>query len=112
TVHLTESMVVERYAHVQHIVSEVRGSLARGKDAIDALKAAFPAGTVSGAPKVRAMQILSGLEPVRRGPYAGAVGYIGWGASALDTAITIRTAVVLKDRVIVQTGAGIVADSD
>lgn len=112
TVEVAESMVIERHAHVQHIVSEVRGTLARGKDAIDALKACFPAGTVTGAPKVRAMEILAGLEPVRRGPYAGAVGYIAWGARRLDTAITIRTCVVLEDRVIVQAGAGIVADSD
>jgi anthranilate synthase component 1 len=112
TVRLAESLVLERYAHVQHIVSEVRGTLAPGKDAIDALKAAFPAGTVTGAPKVRAMELLDGLEPVRRGPYAGAVGYIGWGARQLDTAITIRTCVVLPDRVSVQSGAGIVADSD
>jgi anthranilate synthase component 1 len=112
TVQVVESMAIERYAHVQHIVSEVRGTLADGRDAVDALKACFPAGTVTGAPKVRAMEILDGLEPVRRGPYAGAVGYIGWGARQLDTAITIRTCVVLPDRVIVQAGAGIVADSD
>lgn len=111
TVEVTESEVVERYAHVQHVVSEVRGSLARDKDAVDALKACFPAGTVSGAPKVRAMELLDGLEPVRRGPYAGAVGYLGWGAETLDTAIAIRTCVVLPDRVLVQAGAGIVADS-
>ena len=112
SVAVADSMVVERYAHVQHIVSEVRGRLAPGLDAVDALKACFPAGTVTGAPKVRAMEILAGLEPVRRGPYAGAVGYLGWGARSLDTAITIRTCVVLGDRVIVQAGAGIVADSD
>ncbi|HEY2805518.1 MAG TPA: chorismate-binding protein, partial [Gemmatimonadales bacterium] len=90
----------------------VRGELAAGKDAVDALKACFPAGTVTGAPKVRAMELLDALEPVRRGPYAGAVGYIGWGARNVDTAITIRTCVVLEDRVLVQAGAGIVADSD
>jgi anthranilate synthase component 1 len=112
TVELAESMVIERYTHVQHIVSEVRGTLAPGKDAVDALKACFPAGTVTGAPKVRAMELLAGLEPVRRGPYAGAVGYVGWGAASMDTAITIRTCVVMPDRVIVQAGAGIVADSD
>ncbi len=112
SVRVAESMALERYAHVQHIVSEVRGTLATGKDAVDALKACFPAGTVTGAPKVRAMQLIDGLEPTRRGPYAGAVGYIGWGARHLDTAITIRTCVVLKDRVLVQSGAGIVADSD
>jgi len=75
-------------------------------------KACFPAGTVTGAPKVRAMEIIDELEPERRGPYAGAVGYVGWGAANLDTAITIRSAVVRPDRVVVQAGAGIVADSD
>jgi len=112
TVHLAEDMAIERYAHVQHIVSEVRGTLTLDRDAVDALKACFPAGTVTGAPKVRAMEILDGLEPVRRGPYAGAVGYLGWGAGRLDTAIAIRTCVTLPDRVLVQAGAGIVADSD
>ncbi|HTT66442.1 MAG TPA: anthranilate synthase component I family protein [Gemmatimonadales bacterium] len=112
TVEVRELLALERYAHVQHLVSEVRGRLAPGRDAVDALKACFPAGTVSGAPKVRAMEIIDALEPVRRGPYAGAVGYVGWGARALDTAIAIRTCVVLPDRVLVQSGAGIVADSD
>ena len=112
SVRLAESLAIERYAHVQHLVSEVRGKLRPGLDAVDALKACFPAGTVTGAPKVRAMELLDGLEPVRRGPYAGAVGYIGWGARHLDTAIAIRTCVVLPDRVLVQAGAGIVADSD
>ena len=112
TVRLVEHKTLERYAHVQHIVSEVRGTLAPGKDAVDALKACFPAGTVTGAPKVRAMELLDSLEPTRRGPYAGAVGYLGWGARQLDTAIAIRTSIVLKDRVLVQAGAGIVADSD
>ena len=111
SVRVVESEAVERYAHVQHLVSEVRGTLAEGRDAVDALKACFPAGTVSGAPKVRAMELLDALEPVRRGPYAGAVGYIGWGARTLDTAIAIRTCVVLPDRVLVQAGAGIVSDS-
>ena len=111
TVEVRELLALERYAHVQHLVSEVRGRLAPGRGAVDALKACFPAGTVSGAPKVRAMEILTGLEPTRRGPYAGAVGYLGWGARALDTAIAIRTCVVLPDRVVVQVGAGIVADS-
>ncbi len=109
---VSELLALERYAHVQHLVSEVQGELAPGKDAVDALKACFPAGTVSGAPKVRAMEILDELEPTRRGPYAGAVGYLGWGARALDTAIAIRTCVVLPDRVSLQVGAGIVADSD
>jgi anthranilate synthase component 1 len=93
-------------------VSEVRGRLRDGYDALDVFKACFPAGTVTGAPKVRAMQIIDELEPERRGPYAGAVGYVGWGATNLDTAIAIRAALVLKDRVVVQAGAGIVADSD
>ena len=111
SVTVTELLALERYAHVQHLVSEVRGRLAPGRDAVDALKACFPAGTVSGAPKVRAMEILDALEPTRRGTYAGAVGYLGWGARALDTAIAIRTCLVLPDRVVVQVGAGIVADS-
>ena len=112
SVRVVELLGLERYAHVQHLVSEVRGRLADGRDAMDALKACFPAGTVSGAPKVRAMEILDELEPTRRGPYAGAVGYVGWGARNLDTAIAIRTCVVLGDRVAIQAGAGIVADSD
>jgi anthranilate synthase component 1 len=112
SIRLTADKVIERYSHVQHIVSEVRGSLREDLDAVDALRACFPAGTVTGAPKVRAMEIIDGLEPVRRGPYAGAVGHIGWGATALDTAIAIRTAVLQGDRAYVQAGAGIVADSD
>ena len=112
TVRVTESLQIERYSHVQHLVSEVRGQLSPGHDALDVFRACFPAGTVSGAPKVRAMEIIDELEPERRGPYAGAVGYVGWGATSLDTAIAIRSALVLKDRVVVQAGAGIVADSD
>jgi anthranilate synthase component 1 len=112
SVRVTADRALERYSHVQHLVSEVRGRLRPGLDALDALRAAFPAGTVTGAPKVRAMQILDELEPTRRGPYAGAVGYVGWGAAALDTAIAIRTAVLRADRAHVQAGAGIVADSD
>ena len=112
SVRVSELMAVERYSHVQHLVSEVRGSLRDGYDALDAFKACFPAGTVTGAPKVRAMEIIDALEPERRGPYAGAVGYVGWGAATLDTAIAIRCAVVCADRVVVQAGAGIVADSD
>jgi anthranilate synthase component 1 len=111
SVRVTADKVIERYSHVQHIVSEVRGRLREGLDAVDALRACFPAGTVSGAPKVRAMQILDSLEPVRRGVYAGAVGYLGWGAINLDTAITIRTAVIRGKDAYVQAGAGIVADS-
>ncbi|PYP71061.1 MAG: anthranilate synthase component I [Gemmatimonadetes bacterium] len=112
TVRVSDLLTVERYSHVQHLVSEVRGKLREGYDALDVFKACFPAGTVTGAPKVRAMEIIDELEPERRGPYAGAVGYVGWGAASLDTAIAIRAAVVLRDRVLVQAGAGIVADSD
>jgi anthranilate synthase component I len=112
TVRVTDLLHVERYSHVQHLVSEVRGRLRDGYDALDVFKACFPAGTVTGAPKVRAMEIIDELEPERRGPYAGAVGYVGWGATNLDTAIAIRSALVLRDRVVVQAGAGIVADSD
>src|SRR6266498_3380097 len=111
TVRVTESLQIERYSHVQHLVSEVRGQLTPGYDALDVFRACFPAGTVSGAPKVRAMEIIDELEPERRGPYAGAVGYVGWGAATMDTCIAIRSALVLKDRVVVQAGAGIVADS-
>ena len=112
TVRVTDLLAIERYSHVQHLVSEVRGELREGYDALDVFKACFPAGTVTGAPKVRAMEIIDELEPERRGPYAGAVGYVGWGAANLDTAIAIRSAVVRPDRVVVQAGAGIVADSD
>jgi anthranilate synthase component 1 len=112
SVQVTELLAVERYSHVQHLVSEVRGTLRVGYDALDAFKACFPAGTVTGAPKVRAMEIIDALEPERRGPYAGAVGYVGWGATSLDTAIAIRCAIVQSDRVVLQAGAGIVADSD
>jgi len=104
-------MEVERYSHVMHIVSDVQGTLRPGKDAIDVLRACFPAGTVSGAPKVRAMEIIEELEPERRGPYAGAVGYIGYSGN-MDTCIAIRTIVMQGDRVYLQAGAGIVADSD
>lgn len=112
TVRLTEFLAVERYSHVMHLVSEVRGALRPECDALAAFAASFPAGTVTGAPKVRAMQILDSLEPGRRGPYAGAVGYVGWGARSLDTAITIRTCVIQNGTAWVQAGAGIVADSD
>ena len=111
TVRVTERMVVERYSHVMHIVSNVEGRIAAGLDAIDVFKASFPAGTVTGAPKVRAMQIIDELEPVKRGVYSGAVGYLGFNGD-MDVAIAIRTA-VLKDRVLhVQAAAGVVADSD
>ncbi|GBD32386.1 MAG: anthranilate synthase component I [Gemmatimonadales bacterium] len=112
SVRVTDYKVIERYSHVQHIVSEVRGRLRAGLDALDVLKACFPAGTVTGAPKIRAMELIDQMEPTRRGPYAGAVGYVGWGAAALDTAIAIRTAVLTPGKAYVQAGAGIVADSD
>src|SRR4051812_10864757 len=112
SVRLTAFMAIERYSHVMHLVSEVRGRLRPELDAIAALAACFPAGTVSGAPKVRAMQIIDELEPVRRGPYAGAVGYVSWGAKTLDTAIAIRTCVIKGKTAWIQAGAGIVADSD
>ena len=112
SVRVTDLLAIERYSHVQHLVSEVRGTLRPGFDALDVFKACFPAGTVTGAPKVRAMEIIDELEPERRGPYAGAVGYVGWGAASLDTAIAIRAAVARADSVVVQAGAGIVADSD
>jgi anthranilate synthase component 1 len=107
---LTERMVVERYSHVMHIVSNVEARLREGLDAVDVLRAAFPAGTVSGAPKVRAMEIIEELEPDKRGVYAGAVGYIGWNGN-MDTAISIRTAVIRDGVLHIQAGAGIVADS-
>ncbi len=111
SVKVTEKMVVERYSHVMHIVSNVEGRIAPGLDAVDVLRASFPAGTVTGAPKVRAMQIIDELEPVKRGVYSGAVGYLGFNGD-MDVAIAIRTA-VLKDRVLhVQAAAGVVADSD
>jgi anthranilate synthase component 1 len=112
SVRLTAFLAIERYSHVMHLVSEVRGRLRPELDALAALAACFPAGTVSGAPKVRAMQIIDELEPVRRGPYAGAVGYVGWGARTMDTAITIRTCVMQGGRAWIQAGAGVVADSD
>ncbi len=111
TVRVTEKMVVERYSHVMHIVSNIEGRIAPGLDALDVLKAAFPAGTVTGAPKVRAMQIIDELEPVRRGIYSGAVGYLGFNGD-MDVAIAIRTAVLKGGRLHAQAAAGIVADSD
>jgi anthranilate synthase, component I (EC 4.1.3.27) len=111
SVRLTEKMVIERYSHVMHIVSNVTGRLKPGMHPLDALMAAFPAGTLSGAPKVRAMEIIDELEPVRRGVYGGAVGYLGWDGN-MDMAIAIRTAVIKDGRLHVQAGGGIVADSD
>ncbi len=110
TVELTEKMQVERYSHVMHIVSNVTGKLRPEMSAIDALRATFPAGTVSGAPKIRAMEIIDELEPVKRGIYAGAVGYIGWNGN-MDTAIAIRTAVIQDGVLHIQAGAGVVHDS-
>lgn len=110
SVRVSELMTVERYSHVMHIVSNVEGRLKKGLDCFDVLKACFPAGTVTGAPKVRAMEIIDELEPTRRGPYAGAVGYLSLNGN-MDTCITIRTLIVHKGKVYVQAGAGIVADS-
>ncbi|QXP85913.1 anthranilate synthase component I [Methylococcus sp. Mc7] len=110
SVRLTDKMIVERYSHVMHIVSNVTGKLQAGKDAYDVLAATFPAGTVSGAPKIRAMEIIAELEPVKRGVYSGAVGYIGWSGN-MDTAIAIRTAVIKDGQLHIQAGAGIVYDS-
>jgi len=111
SVKVTEKMVVERYSHVMHIVSNVEGRIRAGLGALDVLKAGFPAGTVTGAPKVRAMQIIDELEPVKRGIYSGAVGYLGFNGD-MDVAIAIRTAVLKDGRLHVQAAAGIVADSD
>ncbi len=110
SVRVTDKMVIERYSHVMHIVSNVFGELKPDMDAVDVLRATFPAGTVSGAPKVRAMEIIEELEPTRRGIYSGAVGYIGWNGN-MDTAIAIRTAVIRDRMLYIQAGAGIVADS-
>jgi anthranilate synthase component 1 len=111
TVAVTERMVVERYSHVMHLVSNVRGELADGYDCFDAFRATFPAGTLSGAPKIRAMEIIEELEPVRRGVYGGAVGYFGFSGN-MDTAIAIRTMVIDGGVIYAEAGAGIVADSD
>ena len=111
SVEVGERFVIERYSHVMHIVSEVTGRLKDGLSYADVLRATFPAGTVSGAPKVRALEIIRELEPVKRNVYAGAIGYIGWHGDA-DTAIAIRTAVIQDGRLHVQAGAGIVFDSD
>ena len=110
SVHVPEFMKVHRYSHVQHIVSQVVGDLQDDKECYDALRAVFPAGTVSGAPKVRAMEIIEELEPTKRGPYAGAVGYFSYNGNA-DFAITIRTLFADGDKACIQVGAGIVADS-
>lgn len=111
SVQVNRLMAVERYSHVMHLVSAIQAQLAPGRDAFDVLKATFPAGTLSGAPKVRAMQIIDELEPSRRGPYGGAVGYFSFSGN-MDLGITIRTMMVRDGRIYVQVGAGIVADSD
>jgi anthranilate synthase component 1 len=110
SVKVTQMKTVERYSHVMHLVSEVRGRLARGLDSVDVLRAGFPAGTVSGSPKVRAMEIIDELEPARRGPYAGAVGYFDRGGD-MEMCIAIRTLMQSGRRISVQTGAGLVYDS-
>ena len=110
SVELTEKMIVERYSHVMHIVSNVEGRIKPDMSAFDVLRATFPAGTVSGAPKIRAMEIIDELEPVKRGIYSGAVGYISWSGN-MDTAIAIRTAVIKNEQLYIQAGAGIVYDS-
>ena len=111
SVRVTDKMVIERYSHVMHIVSNVEGRIKPGLDAIDVFKASFPAGTVTGAPKVRAMEIIDELEPIKRGVYSGAAGYIGFNGD-MDVAISIRTAVVKDGQLHVQAAAGVVADSD
>jgi len=110
SVKVTDKMEIEHYSHVMHIVSNVTGKLKPGLNAIDVLRATFPAGTLSGAPKIRAMEIIDELEPVKRGIYGGAVGYIGWNGN-MDTAIAIRTAVIKNGKLHIQAGAGVVADS-
>jgi anthranilate synthase component 1 len=110
SVRINELMAVEKYSHVMHIVSDITGEMETGKDAFDLIEAAFPAGTVTGAPKVRAMEIIDEIENVRRGPYAGAVGYFDFYGN-LDTCITIRTILMKGKDAYVQAGAGIVADS-
>jgi anthranilate synthase component 1 len=110
SVRVTESMAVEKYSHVMHLVSQVEGELAEGRRGVEAVRATFPAGTVSGAPKIRAIETIDALEPIRRGFYAGVVGYVEPGGG-LDTCISIRSAVKIKDRLVLQAGAGIVHDS-
>jgi anthranilate synthase component 1 len=111
TVRVTDALTVEKYSHVLHLVSQVSGELREGLSAVDVFRACFPAGTVSGAPRLRAMEIIDELEPVGRGPYAGAVGYFAYGGETMDTAIAIRTLVATRGEAHVQAGAGIVADS-
>jgi anthranilate synthase component 1 len=110
TVEVTEQFVIERYSHVMHLSSNVNGSLEPGKTAMDVLRATLPVGTLSGAPKVRAMEIIDELEPVKRGIYGGAVGYLSWNGN-MDTAIAIRTAVIKGGKLYIQAGGGVVHDS-
>ena len=110
SVKVTEKMVIEKYSNVMHISSNIEGQIAAGKDAIDVLRATLPVGTLSGAPKIRAMEIIDELEPVKRGVYGGAVGYVSWNGN-MDTAIAIRTAIVKDNKLFIQAGCGIVADS-
>jgi anthranilate synthase component 1 len=110
SVEVTDLMSIERYSHVMHMVSNVEGNIEKGFDAFDVLRACFPAGTVTGAPKVRAMEIIEELEPIKRGPYAGSVGYFSYSGN-MDTCITIRTLIIKDGKIYVQAGAGIVADS-
>jgi anthranilate synthase component 1 len=110
SVRVTEKMVIERYSHVMHISSNVEGSIKAGCDAIDVLRATLPVGTLSGAPKIRAMEIIDELEPTKRGVFGGAVGYLSWNGN-MDTAIAIRTAIIKDGRLSIQAGCGVVADS-
>jgi anthranilate synthase component 1 len=110
TIELSDVMTVERYSHVMHIVSNVTGRLAPGTTAFDALRAALPVGTVSGAPKIRAMEIIDEMEPTRRGPYGGAVGSVDFGGN-MNTCIALRTMVICGGKAYIQAGGGIVADS-
>ena len=110
TVKVTDQFIIERYSHVMHISSNVEGTLLPGRDAIDVLRATLPVGTLSGAPKIRAMEIIDELEPTKRGVYGGAVGYLSWNGN-MDTAIAIRTAVIKDGRLSIQAGCGVVADS-
>jgi anthranilate synthase component 1 len=111
SVQINQLMAVERYSHVMHLVSDIQAQIAPGNDCFDLLKATFPAGTLTGAPKVRAMEIIAELEPSRRGPYGGAVGYFSYNGN-MDFCITIRTMLIQDGKVFLQAGAGIVADSD
>ena len=110
SVEVTEQFVVERYSHVMHLSSNVVGELEDGKTAMDVLRATLPVGTLSGAPKIRAMEIIDELEPVKRGIYGGAIGYLAWNGN-MDTAIAIRTAIVKDGTLYIQAGGGVVADS-